>query len=135
MKASRMQIARVVAGNLLSGDFGDKDVTSLAAYLLNERRTGDLSSLMRDVRYEWARRGVIEVVATSAHELTDEIKKRIEEVVRRVFPDTQRIIIADRHDSQVIGGVKLQFSDHQIDLTVAGDIRKFKTLATQGKDN
>jgi F0F1-type ATP synthase delta subunit len=134
MKTSRAHIARVVADGVLAGMFDQKDITSLAAYLLGERRTGELSSLMRDVRYEWAKRGVIEVVATSAHEVTNEIKQRIEATVRQVFPGADRIAIAFQHDTSVVGGIRLEFCDHQIDLTVAGDIRKFKTLATQGKD-
>lgn len=134
MKTPRAQIARVIADGVLGGTFDRKDITSLAALLLGERRTGELSSLMRDVQHQMAQRGVVEVVATSAHDLTADMNRRIETAVREVFPEAKRIYITPQHDPSVVGGVKLEFSDHQIDLTVAGTIRKFKTLAIQGKD-
>lgn len=134
MKTPRAQIARVIADGVLGGTFDRKDITSLAALLLGERRTGELSSLMRDVQHQMAERGVVEVVAISAHDLTADMNRRIETTVREVFPEAKPIYIIPQHDPSVVGGVKLEFSDHQIDLTVAGDIRKFKTLAIQGKD-
>lgn len=134
MKTPRAQMARVIANRVMAGTFGRKDITSLAALLLGERRTGELGSLMRDVQFQLAQHGVVEVVATSAHALTAGMNEHIEVVVRKVFPKAKRIYVVPQYDPSVVGGVKLMFSDYQIDLTVAGDLRKFKALAVQGKD-
>jgi F0F1-type ATP synthase delta subunit len=133
-KVSRMQLANIIADDTLGGTFGSTQITSLAAYLLQERRTGDLAPLLRDVQHVWAERGTVEVLAYSAYELSAESRQGIEAEARQVYPHAKRIVITHKHDASAIGGVRLEFVDYRLDLSVAGELRKFKTLAVQGKD-
>jgi F0F1-type ATP synthase delta subunit len=134
MRAPRKQLASVIAAKTLDGSFGSADVTSLAAYLLDEGRTGELSSLLRDVQKDWADRGIVEVVAYSAHELSAAVKTDLEAEVRKIFPHAARIIVTSKLDPSLIGGVRLEFTDHRLDLSTRGKLQKFKALAFQGKE-
>lgn len=133
-KATRTQIAGIIADETLSGTFGARQVASLAAYLVEERRTNELNSLLRDVSAVWADKGVVEVIAGSAHDLTPDIRRNVEAEVRRVYPNAQRIIVTHRLDPAVVGGIILSFTGHRLDLSVAGKLKKFKALAVHGKD-
>lgn len=134
MKTRRSQLANIIATDTLNDTFGPDQIKAFAAYLLEERRTGELAPLLRDVQRMWAERGTVEVVVYSAHELSADAHEEIRIKARRLYPRAERIVITPQHDASLIGGVRLEFADYQLDLSVAGDLRKFKTLAVQGKD-
>ena len=134
MKTSRTQLAGIIGRRTLARQFGKAEVKSLAAYLLEEKRTGDVDSLLRDVQAVWAEHGFVEVVATSAHELSPQVVRDIEAEVRTIYPEAKRIAVAARLDPEVVGGVRLDFAGHQLDLSVAARLQQFKTLAVHGKD-
>lgn len=134
MKTPRTQIARVVAKQTLAHRFTHTDIQSLAAYLLQEGRTGELGSLLRDVQADWANRGHVEVIATSAHELSATAVREVKAEARKLFPNAKQISVTQKLDPTVVGGVQLQIVDYRLDLSVMGELQKFKMLAVQGKD-
>ena len=135
MKTPRKQIARIVAGRALAkGGLTSAETMSLAAYLLEEKRTGELDSLMRDVLADWAGDGYVEVIAASAHELSPQVLQDIEAEARRMYPDAARIVVTPKIDPALVGGVQLAVVDYRLDLSVAAELKKFKMLAVHGKD-
>lgn len=134
MKTPRAQLARLIAKTTLTSQSTDI-AKEVAAYLLEEGRTQELDSILREVQADWAKQGYVEVIATSAHELTPEARKAIEAEACRLYPDAKKIVITSRLQPDVIGGVRLQIIDHQLDLTTRGQLQKFKMLAVYGKDN
>jgi F0F1-type ATP synthase delta subunit len=128
MRAKRSKIASVVADKALKKGQTTQFSKEVAAYLLNERRANDLSSIMRDVQEAWAEAGYINVVATSAHNLTSEINRRIESIVKEIYPNANKIAIDHKHDLEVIGGVRLELAHIQLDLTIEGKLNMFKQL-------
>jgi F-type H+-transporting ATPase subunit O len=134
MKTPRSLLARIIADKTLNSGYDADEIKSLAAYLLEEKRTGELAPLLRDVQRLWAAAGIVEVIAYSAHELSSDARHEIEAEARRVYPRAERIVLTSKHDPSVIGGVRLEFADYRLDLSVATELRKFKTLAVQGKD-
>ena len=134
MKTPRKQIASVIAKQSFGKGLTKSEVQSLAAYLLEEGRTGELGSLMREVQSAWADKGYVEVIAASAHELSPQVKRDIEAEARRMYPDAKRIVVTHQLDSEIIGGVQLSIIDYRLDLSVAGELKKFKMLAVHGKD-
>ncbi len=134
MKVPRTEIAGIIARLALKGGMTKKEVASLAAYLLEEGRTGELDSLLRDVQAEWAKQGVIEVIASSAHELSPQAMRDIEAEARGIYQDAKRIIITPKVDPGIVGGIQLAFADYRLDMSVAGELKKFKALATNGKE-
>jgi F0F1-type ATP synthase delta subunit len=134
MKTPRTQIAHIVADSALSGGSTKKLSQEVAAYLLSERRIGELASLLRDVQADWAEAGFVEVLASSAHPLTADVKANIQRQMKKLFPSARRIIVSEIHDPYVIGGVRLNLANQQLDLSVEAKLNKFKQLTTAGKD-
>jgi F0F1-type ATP synthase delta subunit len=106
----------------------------LAAYLLSERRVGELDSLLRDVQADWAEAGHVEVIARSAHPLNPAIRADIKRQVKQVYPNAKKIVINEVPDPEIIGGVQLNLPHQQLDLSIRTKLNTFKQLATTGKD-
>lgn len=138
MKQPRREIAAAVAQRSLTA----KSVKSLhdlseevAAYLMSERRLGDFESLMRDIIEYRARQGIVEVMAVSAFPLSDNVREDITAEVHRLYPKAREIIISHRLDSTVVSGVRLEFANQQLDLSVRNKLNKLRQLtASPGKE-
>lgn len=130
MKAPRTRISQVIADKTLKSGVSKRYSREIAAYLLAERRTDQLESILRDVQGDWARAGRVEVIASSAHPLTARIEADIRKRIKHLYPEAQTIIVTGRHDPDVIGGVRLSLADQQLDLTVQAKLNKFKQLTT-----
>ncbi|HEX4774360.1 MAG TPA: F0F1 ATP synthase subunit delta, partial [Candidatus Saccharimonadales bacterium] len=115
MKTPRGRVSRLIAEQTLKGASTKQLSRELAAYLLQERRVSELDSILRDVQYSWAEAGFVQVIATSAHPLTAEIKTEIERQARRLYPGAKRVMVSEEHDPEVIGGVRLSLADRQWD--------------------
>jgi F-type H+-transporting ATPase subunit delta len=134
MKTPRSRIAQAIAEKLLAGDDGAALSKQVAAYLLQERRVGEVDSLVRDIQAEWAKAGYVEVLATSAYPLSEAVKAEIAARIKQVYPNAAQIAITEIHDEAVIGGVRLNLADQQLDLSVKAKLNKFKQLTTAGKE-
>jgi F-type H+-transporting ATPase subunit delta len=105
-----------------------KFAKEVASYLLDQNRTGELDSLARDLVDYRAGQGVVEVTATSAHQLSASALKEVEQKVKQYYPKASQIIIDQRLDASQIGGVRLELPGRQLDLSLRGKINKFKQL-------
>lgn len=106
----------------------------IAALLLFEGRAGELDSLLRDIQADWAEHGYVEVLARSAHPLTDAVKAEIAERVKQVYPQAEKVVVTEVSDPSVVGGVKIRLAHQQLDLTVEAKLNKFKQLTGAGKE-
>ncbi len=94
----------------------------LASYLVQNRRSSELDSIMREVmRQREANSGVIEVTATSAFRLNDATKKAISALL-----GDENTIINEVIDPEMLGGVRLETSEKQLDLTVRNRLNRLK---------
>lgn len=134
MKTPRTRIARIIAGQTLKSGLPRRLSREIAAYLLTERRVNELGSLLRDVQADWAEAGYVEVIASSAYPLSARVKADIVRQVKRQHPSAKRIIVTEVRDSEVIGGVRLDFAGQQLDLSIQTKLHKFKQLTVAGKD-
>jgi F0F1-type ATP synthase delta subunit len=100
----------------------------LAAYLLEERRSREMSAIMRAVDEELARRGSAQVTITSAHAVSDETKKQLATLLEVKNPQFTEVI-----DLSVVGGAKARSGETEIDLTVRNKLNKFKTAIMRSK--
>jgi F0F1-type ATP synthase delta subunit len=130
MKAPRTRISRVIADKALKPGSSRRLSRQIAAYLLSERRTGQLESIMRDVQADWAEAGRVEVIAGSARPLTAGVRADIKRKIRQLYPNAKTIVVTEEHDPEVIGGVRLSLADRQLDLSVQAKLNKFKQLTT-----
>jgi F0F1-type ATP synthase delta subunit len=130
MKARRTRISQIIADKTFKHGASKRFSQEVAAYLLSERRTGQLESIMRDIQGDWAEAGRVEVIASSAHSLTASVKANITRQIKRLYPKAHKIIVTESHDPEVIGGVRLSLADRQLDLSVEAKLNKFKQLTT-----
>jgi F0F1-type ATP synthase delta subunit len=133
MKTPRTRIAKLIAKRTLNQGISKSYAKEIAAYLLTERRTRELDSLLRDVGADWARAGHVEVIATSTHPLDAHVKTEISVQTKELYPEAKDIIITETHDPKMIGGVRLNLPNRQLDLTVRAKLNKFKQLTIGGK--
>ncbi len=134
MKIARSRIAKVIADDTLKSGASKTFVKEVAAYLLSERRVGELDSLLRDVQADWANAGYVEVIASSAFALSASTRADITKQIKQLYPEAKQIMITEVRDPDVIGGVRLSLADRQLDLSVESKLNKFKRLTIAGKD-
>lgn len=131
-KVPRPQIASVLVKKLAKSPSEKHLANEIAAYLLEENRTGELDSLLRDVINLRAENGLVEVTAVSTHELSPAATSLVELEVKRLYPAASKVIVSERIDLGQIGGVRLEFPDKQLDLSIRNKLNKFKQLTTTG---
>lgn len=134
MKQSRGKVAKTVADRTLKSGSSKKFSQEIAAYLLHEHRVNDLNSLLRDVQAAWAERGYVEVIATTAHPLTQQNRATIIKQIKQLYPKAEKVIVTEVHDPSVKGGVQVNLAHDQLDLSIEAKLNKFKQLTTAGKD-
>lgn len=134
MKPSRHKVASIISQKSLSGNLSRKTIKELAAYLISTGRTNDLSSIMRDVNELWAEEGVIEVQVTTAHKLSPRLIVETNRIVKKTYPRAHKIEIIEQINPDLIGGIKLEFANKQLDLSLRTEIDKFKKVALAGRE-
>jgi F0F1-type ATP synthase delta subunit len=133
MKTPRHIVADLVATRTLAANPRLPSLSrSIAAYLLESGRTGELESLLRDVIQIRAEHGVVEVVAVSVHKLTAAVEADIKRQVRKHYPAAKKIVITEQLDAEVVAGVRLEFPGEQLDLSVRAQLNHFKQLMSEG---
>lgn len=133
-KAPRTRLARLLADRTLKQGVSKRFDREIAAYLLSEGRVNELDSLLRDVVSEWAEAGHVEVTARSAYPLTAAIRADIRREVKKVHPKARAVVINELADPSVVGGVRLNLPDRQLDLSIRSKLNRFKQSVTAGKD-
>jgi F-type H+-transporting ATPase subunit delta len=127
-KQPRTRIAEVIAERTLAGGDDTTLVQEVAAYLLDQDRTDELESILRDVMQYRADHGIVEVIAHTAHPLAPETKQAVERETRRIYPAAKQIIVSEQVDPTLVGGVRLEFANQQLDLSVRSKLNLFKQL-------
>lgn len=131
MRASRSVIAEVIAAKLEKSKDPKKVVRSLAAYLLTEGRTNELAPIMRDVMAYRAEKGQVEALVTSAFPLSDSSKKQAVKAARKIFPGAKQLILDERIKKSLVGGIKLNVINRELDLSLRAKLNQLKQLTRQ----
>ena len=129
MKSSRSAMAKVISQKISQPE-SKTSAKDIAQYLLNEKRVGDLDSLMRDIQQIRVDQGIIEINALSAHQLGPQSISEIKTLIKKLYPNSRQIIINKTVDPDVVGGVRLVMANEQLDLSVRYKLSKFKQLTT-----
>ena len=134
MKTPRHDIAAIVAKKTLSPSVRKSALSrSIAAYLLATGRTGELSSLIRDIMQDRTDEGIVEVTAVSAHDLDSATEAKVKSEVRKLYTSSKKIIINQVIDPEMIGGIRLDFANQQLDLSLRAKLNRFKQLTVLGE--
>jgi F-type H+-transporting ATPase subunit delta len=131
-----MKIGRTTLTKTLALRLSDANLPKeLAAYLISERRTHELNSLLRDLeQYRADQNGIVEVNAVSAHDLTAAVRADIERTIRAAYPAAKQIMIHETIDADVVGGIRLELANQQLDTTVRTKLNRFKQLTAVGEN-
>ena len=119
VRLSRRKIASFAADQLVAGVSAKKVLESVAAFLVDSRRTTEQELLVRDMEAELATRGVVVADITSAHPLSGEMKQQVAKLINAKQPHFRETI-----DPTVLGGVRVDIPGKRFD----GTIRRKLTL-------
>ncbi len=126
MKLPRHQLVEAIGEKTFHVKDSKALAKAIAAYLLDERRVSELDSIIRDVMQYRLDRGWGEIDITSAHELTDEVIKDAKDVLRSEHATAKHIKVDSRVDAGLIGGLKLELPNEQLDMSVKTRLETFK---------
>lgn len=122
-KLSRRKIAATWADELIAG----RDIIAqVAAYLVETRRTSEADLIVRDTESALAARGVVLADITSANGLSAESRTAIEKFLITA-KDAKKVRLREAVDGSVIGGVRIDTADEQLDATLRARLNKLKT--------
>jgi F0F1-type ATP synthase delta subunit len=134
MNVTRAQLAKVIAEKTMHITDTRALAKEIAAFALSENITGEVSSLLRDVMQQRADRGHVEATAVSAHPLSSTVMNDIKKTLKSEYPNATSIVVNQRIDPAVIGGLKITLANEQLDLTVQSKLNAFRRLTQQERN-
>lgn len=134
MKFVRTELAAVIGEKTMHVVDSSQLANQVAAFLLEQKRSVDLESLMRDVLAYRQAHGVVEADVSSAHDLSEEAKRDVKSLLKQHYPKAKHIFTHESHDESVIGGLRINLSNEQLDMSVRAKLDKFSRLTTEGSN-
>lgn len=126
MIVSRRVLARALAAQLLDGEPLAQLVPKLAAYLIDNRLTGQIDEVVGDIAYELSQNGVVEASVTTARPLTDELRAVVKQYIEQ-HETAPHIILNESIDPTLLGGIVVETPSSRLDASVATTLKKLKT--------
>lgn len=121
-QVSRKQLAEAVIALADKSTDTKQLAQRIAAYLIDEGRLGEIDSLVRELESTVNRQtGQLEVHATTARELTDNVRRAIGGLFT-----AKHITLHEEIDPEIIGGVRVRAHDQVLDLSVRTRLRQLK---------
>ncbi len=130
MKIARHIIAEAIAERTL--DVADHMLLAreVAAYLLQEGRVPELESILRDVMQYRADHGVIEAMVVTAHDIKPAVLSEVKALLKSAYPKAKAVRVGQRLDDGVIGGLRIDMANEQLDMTVQSKLATFKRITS-----
>ncbi len=128
---TRQELAEIIGERTMRITDRDKLAGAVAGYLAAEHKAVDLNSLTRDVMQYRLERGIVEAVAITAHELTPQVLDDIRTMLKEHFPGSKKILLDQRQDSSVVGGIRIELPRETLDLSVKSKLNLFKRLVAE----
>ena len=129
IRLSRRKITGYIAQQLAAGADVEQLVRQLAAFLIDSRRTNEVSLVVRDIEYELTKQGIVLARVTSAFNLTEATRLAVTKLIEDKT-GAQQVQLHQFIDPGVLGGVKIDLPGSQLDATIA---RKLTLLRTNYK--
>ena len=125
-KLSRRDLSRYAARQLSDGVSQKKVARQLAAYLIENRRTNEISVIVRDIAAQLTEHGHVTGTVTSALGLSASTVKSIEAYAKDKT-GAKTVTLDAVVDEAVLGGVKLELPGLELDTTIAHQLTLLKT--------
>ena len=121
-RLSRRKIAAYYADELVSG----RDIMkSLAAYLVECRRTREYELIVRDIEAALAERGVLVADVASSHGLSPAAKKAVTGYLAQAT-GAKQIQMRESVDESLLGGVRAAIPGSELDATLRHRLNQLK---------
>ncbi len=98
---------------------------AIALYLTQNRQTKELDGLMRDMVRMRSDNGITEATVVSAHPISAKLKSDLKAMVAKTSK-ADKVILNETIDPSVIGGVRIETNEQQLDITVRAKLNKLK---------
>ena len=118
-KPSTKQIAEVIVQKRLNPG-------QIASYLVQQRRTRDLSSIMREVARIRAEHGVVEAEVVSAHGLSAATEQAVTRLLLNQHQGAKKVILDKTLNPEVTGGVRITSGGIELDSSVHGRLNRLR---------
>ena len=102
MAFARTELAEIIGKKLQSSASSRTLASEVAAFLMEENRTHDLESLMRDVMAFRESQGIVEAEVSSAHPISTEIMREVRQLITDKYPNAKKIIVHQHIDENII---------------------------------
>lgn len=131
MKTPRHILAKAIASRTI--DLRDEKLLAreIAAYLLLERRTSELESILRDIMQYRSDHGVLEAEIVTAHNPGAHVAVEVKRLLKSAYPSAKTIHLANRQDPALIGGLRVDMANQQLDLSIQAKLATFKRLTSE----
>lgn len=123
-KISRRKLAHHAAQRLAGGDAVSDVMRELGAYLIESRRQRELELIVRDIETALLGTGIAIASTTSARALSEAAKRDVIDMIKTNYDGVTQVLLREQIDSSVIGGVKIELPDRQLDATVRTKLEK-----------
>ncbi|HSX24191.1 MAG TPA: F0F1 ATP synthase subunit delta [Candidatus Saccharimonadales bacterium] len=130
MKVPRHILAEAIAKQTLHISDDKRLAQEIAAYLLEERRTAELESILRDIMQYRTDHGVLEAEVVTAHGIKPLILDEVKALLHADYPGAKTIHVGTRQDPSVVGGLRIDMANQQLDMSIAGKLATFKRLTS-----
>jgi F0F1-type ATP synthase delta subunit len=103
-----------------------KAIQQLAAYIIENRIHNQTNEIMDSIQAEYQKvHGIVEATAASVYPLTAELKKRVQDIVANKT-GAKKVVLHELIDPSVLGGVKINAPEMELDLTLKTKLAKLK---------
>lgn len=121
---SRRKLADQAARRIAGGEAKATVLRELAAYLMDSGRQREAELLVRDIETALLQHGVAVGTVVSARKLSADALITIEGFVKHHYKNVTKVVLRERLDERVIGGVRLELADKQLDATIQTKLDK-----------
>ncbi|MBI3494752.1 F0F1 ATP synthase subunit delta [Candidatus Saccharibacteria bacterium] len=119
--------ATTIAG-LIDQDASSRGIAKkIASYLIDTKQTLKLDSLMRDVMSVREAKGTYEINVSTAHPLTSAQTSSISAYIKKHFDNCKDVIIHQKVDPTLLGGVRIESAHYLIDKSVKSELNYIKS--------
>ncbi len=134
MTQSRHHMAEVIGEKTMHISDTKQLAGEIAAYLMAEKQTHQLQSLIRDIIQYRSDHGIVEATAVSVSPLPAEVMKDVQTLLETEYPQAKHITVRQRQDADVVGGIRIDLANEQLDMSVQSKLNIFKRLTAHERN-
>ena len=131
-KIARRKIAAYVAKQLQSGESTRSIATHVAAYLVEQKQTGSIELLLRDVEALLESEfGIVTARVRSAHPLDSTTRATICDTLKKQIAAKDVIIVSEQVEPELIGGVIIETPSSVFDSSIHTQLQQLAAITKE----